>query len=349
MFNRNGYSEVPQRVSLRAVHQLKLTKAVERYSPRSLVSEKKRPSRISELELQNPQLQELKKVKKDQLNSSEPCKKEALQDAEEFGKQMLAMSAKVEICRKPLLEPASEGPHVNELDTAKQTIQAELVHLDLENFKGNLVEILSLVSNMKNRLKEGRESEAPAKVLASDTLLQLEAARKTVEALRSEGKKAFEAYNYIASDLHEPKERVQDKEHEESHQLEAEISSLRSALETSEIKRHEEQIQSIIQIKSANEQMDRIKSEANSREAELLAELEKANFYITTVKANLMAKETELQDISDENEVLNMKLEKSPPCQLESELKNELKVLKEAAVDLNANMMDKETELQYMA
>ncbi|KAE8682476.1 putative DOF domain class transcription factor [Hibiscus syriacus] len=427
MFNRSGSSEVPQRVSPRAVRQLKPTKAFERYSPRRLVSEKKLPGRISELELQNSQLQEELKKVKDQLNSSESCNKEALQDAEEFRKQMLAMSAKVEICRKPLLEPASERPLIVELDTVsqggdrawlseleairkqqsvyidvneiqqlkdhlemvaesetKQTKQADSAHLDLENLKGNLVDTLSLVSNMKNRLKDGRESEAPAEVLASETLLQLEAARKTVEALRSEGVKAVEAYNSIASDLHQSKERVyslqgplnklkadltdaggnnsldsdgdhivvehqtrEDEKHEESHQLEAEISSLRSALETSEIKRHEEQIQSIIQIKSANEQMDRIKSEANSREAELLAKLQKANLYITTLKANLMAKETELQGISDQNEELHMKLEKSPSCQLEPE-QNELKALKEAVDDLKANMMDKETELQYM-
>ncbi|KAK8550735.1 hypothetical protein V6N13_119240 [Hibiscus sabdariffa] len=445
---RNGSSEALQRASPRAVRQLKPTtldaeavstsnrasrtlkekspKVVERYSPRSLVSEKKRPSRISEFELQNSQLQEeLKKVKY-QLNSSESCKKQALQDAEEFRKQLLAMSAKLKMCGKPLIEPASEGTCVVELNTiskgwdrawqpkleaiqkqqsvdlavneiqrlkdhlemvveseAKHTKQAKSSHLDLDNLKGNLVETLSLVSNMKNWLKDGSESEAQAEVLASETLLQLEAAKKTVEALRSKGMKAVDAYNSIASDLDQSKERVysleglfnklkadltdaggnicfdldddhiivehQTQDDEKSHQLEADISSLRSALETAEIKRHEEQIQSIIQIKTAHELMDRIKSEANSREAELLAELEKANFYITNLKANLLDKETELQGISDENEELNMKLEEKPSSQRELELENELKALKEAVADLKANMMDKETELQHIA
>ncbi|KAG8495172.1 hypothetical protein CXB51_012823 [Gossypium anomalum] len=444
----NGSSEVPPRVYPRAVRRLKPTtldteavstsnrasrtskekspKVVERYLPRSQAPEKKRPSRISELEVRNSQLQEELKVVKEQLNSSESCKNQALRDTKEFKKQLLAMSAKPETCRKQLLESASEGTRVVELELlisqgrdqalqreleatrkqqpldsavneiqrlkdhlemvaeseAKQTKQAESTILDFKNLNGNLVETLSLVSNMKNRLKDGRESEPQAELLASETLLQLEAAKKTVEALRSEGMKAVEAYNSIASDIDQSRERVysleglinklkadlinaggiisldsddgrivvehrtrESEKPEESQQLEAEISSLRSALETAEIKRLEEQIQSIIQIKSAHEQMDRI----NTREAELLAELEKANSYIIDLKANLMDKETKLQGISEENEELHMKIEKNLFCRQEVELENKLKALKEAVVNLKANMMDKETKLQNIS
>ncbi|KAB2080621.1 hypothetical protein ES319_A05G078100v1 [Gossypium barbadense] len=445
---RNGSSEVPPRVYPRAVRRLKPTtldteavstsnrasrtskekspKVVERYLPRSQAPEKKRPSRISELEVRNSQIQEELKVVKEQLNSSESCKNRALRDAKESKKQLLAMSAKPETCRKQFLESASEGTRVVELELlisqgrdqalqpeleatrkqqsldsavneiqrlkhylemvaeseAKQTKQVESTILDFKNLNGNLVETLSLVSNMKNWLKDGRESEPQAEVLASETLLQLEAAKKTVEALRSEGMKAVEAYNSIASDIDQSRERVysleglinklkadlinaggiisldsdggrivvehrtrETEKPEESQQLEAEISSLRSALETGEIKRLEEQIQSIIQIKSAHEQMDRI----NTREAELLAELEKANSYIIDLKANLMDKETKLQGISEENEELHMKIEKNLLCRQEVELENKLKALKEAVVDLKANMMDKETKLQNIS
>ncbi|PPD76669.1 hypothetical protein GOBAR_DD26401 [Gossypium barbadense] len=444
---RNGSSEVPPRVYPRAVRRLKPTtldteavstsnrasrtskekspKVVERYLPRSQAPEKKRPSRISELEVRNSQLQEELKVVKEQLNSSESCENQAQRDAKEFKKQLLSMSAKPETCRKQLLESASEGTRVVELELisqgrhqalqpeleatrkqqsldsavneiqrlkdhlemvaeseAKQTKQAESTILDFKDLNGNLIETLSLVSNMKNRLKDGQESEPQAEVLASETLLQLEAAKKTVEALRSEGMKAVEAYNSIASDIDQSRERVysleglinklkadlinaggiisldsdggrivvehrtrETEKPEESQQLEAEISSLRSALETAEIKRLEEQIQSIIQIKSAHEQMDRI----NTREAELLAELEKANSYIIDLKANLMDKETKLQGISEENEELHMKIEKNLLCRREVELENKLKALKEAVVDLKANMMDKETKLQNIS
>ncbi|MBA0719703.1 hypothetical protein Golax_007357, partial [Gossypium laxum] len=443
----NGSSEVPPRVYPRAVRRLKPTtldteavstsnrasrtskekspKVVERYLPRSQAPEKKRPSRISELEVRNSQLQEELKVVKEQLNSSESYKNQAQRDAKEFKKQLLSISAKPETCRKQLLESAFEGTRVVELELisqgrdqalqpeleatrkqqsldsavkeiqrlkdhlemvaeseAKQTKQAESTILDFKNLNGNLIETLSLVSNMKNRLKDGLESEPQAEVLASETLLQLEAAKKTVEALRSEGMKAVEAYNSIASDIDQSRERVysleglinklkadlinaggiisldsdggrivvehrtrESEKPEESQQLEAEISSLRSALETAEIKRLEEQIQSIIQIKSAHEQMDRI----NTREAELLAELEKANSYIIDLKANLMDKETKLQGISEENVELHMKIEKNLLCRREVELENKLKALKEAVVDLKANMMDKETKLQNIS
>ncbi|XWS28441.1 hypothetical protein CRYUN_Cryun25bG0069300 [Craigia yunnanensis] len=311
---------------------------------------------------------------------------EAIQKQQSLDSAALALAVN-EIQRlKDQLEMVAESE-------AAQTEQAESAHLELQSLKGNLVETLSLVANMKNQLNNSQESEAQAQALASETLLQLEAAKKTVEALRLEGMKAVEAYNSIASNLDQSRERVysleglvnelkvglidasgclslesdgdriivehqagESEKPEESHQLEAEISSLksevgrlRSALETAEIKCYEEQIQSTVQIKSAHELVEQIKSEASLREAELLAELGKANFDIDDLKANLMDKETELQGISEENKELHMKLEKNLSCQQESELENELKVLKEAVVDLKANMMDKETELQNIS
>ncbi|MCI12836.1 interactor of constitutive active ROPs 3, partial [Trifolium medium] len=106
MATRSSSSEVPRKVSPRAVRQLRTTttldtisvssssstqaskiskerspKVADRKSPRSPVPERKRPSRISELESQISQLKEdLKKVK-DQLILSESCKKQAQQDA----------------------------------------------------------------------------------------------------------------------------------------------------------------------------------------------------------------------------------------------------------------------------
>ena len=52
---------------------------------------------------------------------------------------------------------------------------------------------------------------------------------------------------------------------------------------------------------------------------------------------------------SKENEKLHMKLEENLSCQRKSELEDEIKVLKEAIVDLKANMMDKETEFQNIS
>ncbi|KAE9616650.1 hypothetical protein Lal_00034956 [Lupinus albus] len=135
---RSGSSEIPQKVSPRTVRQLRTTtldtgsvsslsqankvskerspKVTDRKSPRSPVPEKKRPSRISELESQISQLQEdLKKVK-DQLIFTESCKKQAQQDAEESKEQLLALSANLEDSQKQLLELSATGEaHVTEL------------------------------------------------------------------------------------------------------------------------------------------------------------------------------------------------------------------------------------------
>ncbi|KAA8549498.1 hypothetical protein F0562_001182 [Nyssa sinensis] len=142
---RNNSLEVPQKISPRAVRQLKTTtlesvsasssnqasrtakdrspKVNERKSPRSPLPElqKKRPSRISELESQISQLQEdLKKVK-DQLISSESWKRQAQQDAEESKKELSAMSLKLEESQKQLLElSASEEARVIELQKISQ-------------------------------------------------------------------------------------------------------------------------------------------------------------------------------------------------------------------------------------
>ncbi|OIW05789.1 hypothetical protein TanjilG_23575 [Lupinus angustifolius] len=106
-------------------------KVVDRKSPRSPVPERKRPSRISDLESQISQLQEdLKKVK-DQLILSESCKNQAQEDAEESKEQLLALSAKLEDSQKQLLELSGTGKaHVTELQKFSQvrdeTWQSEL-------------------------------------------------------------------------------------------------------------------------------------------------------------------------------------------------------------------------------
>ncbi|KAE8683662.1 ROP interactive partner 5 isoform 4 [Hibiscus syriacus] len=246
---------------------------------------------------------------------------------------------------------------------------------------------------MKKQLKDSQESEARAQAFTNESLLQLEAAKKTVEALRSEGMKSVEAYSSIAFELDQSRKRFFSleglvhklnadmrhaggslstesdvdciaAEHQtgeiekpaETSQLEAEIFSLKSevarltsALETAETKCHAEETQSTVKIKSAHELVEQIKSEAGSKEAELLAELEKANNGIADLKANMMDKETELQCISEENDELRMKLDKNLSCQRESEIENQVKLLNEAIVDLKANMMDKETELQNIS
>lgn len=461
---RNSPSDVPQRVSPRAVRQLKITvepdsatssnqtsrapkerspKVVERKTPRSPVSEaqKKRPSRLSELERQLSQLQEDLKKAKDQLTSSESCKKQAQQDAEDSKQQLLAMSSKFEESRQQLQDlTASEEARVTELqkisEEREQAWQSELeavrkqhsvdsaalastmseiqrlkVQLEtvpksdapltkeeestdseLQSLKENLAETLSVVEDMKNQLTNCKESEARAQALVSETLLQLETAKGTVETLRYDGVKAMEAYNSLTLELEQSRARINlleelvsklntdfiegrcnscqnpagnckvDREIEENGKVgeskqhesglisvKSEVTKLQAILESVEVKYHEDQIRSTVEIKGAYELVEQIKSASSQRVAELETELKKTKADIEELKANLMDKETELQGISEENEGLNMRLEKTLSYQREYEHEKELKRSKEDVADLKANLMDKETELQNVS
>ncbi|XP_058203189.1 interactor of constitutive active ROPs 3 isoform X2 [Rhododendron vialii] len=407
---RNNSTEAPQKISPRVVRQLKTTtietaptsssngasktpkdrspKVTERKSPRSPASEKKHPSRISELQSQISQLQEDLKKAKDELSSSESSKRKAEEDAEDSKKQLISVSSELEESQKQLLE-ISAANEIQQLkdqlqlvaeSDAEQTKRLELSNEELQAVKENLAESLSLVEDMKTQLSECKESEAQAQELVGETLLQLETAKMTIETLRLDGFKAKEAYNCLSSDLDQSRARVEflegligdlnasgdneieceitevEKKRGKSMELEAELASvkaelirLRTALETAEIRYHEEQIQSTIRIRSADEMAERIKSASSLRETELEEEVNKTKAEIEELKANLMDKETELQGISEENEALHMKLGKNILSQREFELEKELKKLKENVEDLKGNLMDKETELQHIS
>ncbi|XP_028944313.1 interactor of constitutive active ROPs 3 isoform X2 [Malus domestica] len=260
---------------------------------------------------------------------------------------------------------------------ADQTKHAELTNAELQSLKENLAETLSLVENMKTQLKDCKASEAQAQAMVSETLLQLETARTTMEALRLDDMKSTEAYKCISSELDQSRARVNlleelvsklkadlinassnvsqnqagdndlqqkfgekqetmesNQTEAELHDLKSEVARLRSTLQTAETKYHEEKIQSTMQLRSAHE-LDTL--------------LTKTKAEVEELKAHLMDKETELQGITEENEGLNSKLDKSLSCQREYELEKELKELKGHVTDLKAHLMDKETELQSIS
>ncbi|XP_021666892.2 interactor of constitutive active ROPs 2, chloroplastic [Hevea brasiliensis] len=454
---RAGSSEVPQRKSPatpRTARQLnipgldsdslspnpasktpkdKSPKVPERRSPRSPATEKKRPSRVSELESQLVQLQEDLKKAKDQLNTSETWKRRAQQEAEDTKKHLLAMSAKLEESQQQLMElSTSEDVRVQELrkishdrdkawqseleavhkqhsidstalasamneiqklkgqlemvveSEAAQTKHAQSAYAELQGLRMELTETLSLAEKLKTELSDCRESEAQALELGSKTQKQLETANATAEMLRSDGIKATETYTSLSLELEQSRAQVKSleelviklqsdlvnsgkkllnptgdiepseerDENKERNQLEAELNSvkfevgqLRSALEASETRYQEEYIQSTLQIRSAYEQVELAKLESGKREAELEAELKKAKSNIEELRAILMDKETELQSISEENEALNLKIEKNQPSEGESELAMEIKNLEHDLSELKACLLDKETQL----
>ncbi|KAL2981813.1 hypothetical protein AAZX31_13G310700 [Glycine max] len=234
---------------------------------------------------------------------------------------------------------------------------------------------------MKNQLKDSKES-AQAQALVNETLRQLEAAKRTVEFLRADAAKAVNGYNFAALELDQSRARVNSLEElvsklefglisnkcngsinfaddsimeilqkgeTDSNRIEAQIYSLRSAIESAETKHQEEQIECSVKIRKAYELIEQIKSESSKRESQLEAELKRKNADIEELKANLMDKETELQCIVEENGKLNLKLEKRMSSQREHELQKELRKLDECVAGLKADLMEKETTLQSIS
>lgn len=398
-------SETPLKISPRAVRQLKTTtlettrasssnlasrtprdrspKINARGSPKSPASEKKRPSKILELESQISQLQEELKTTKDQLTSSKSCKIKAEENEEELKEQLLSSSLELKESQNRLSELSlSVEAHKTNLekiteDRDRALQRAESTELELQNLKESMNGTLSVVEDMKEQLRGCKESEAHALAMVGETLSQLESAKKMVEALQLESINAEKVYNSVASELDQSRanvnlfeglfkklkagelentEFVQDEkivqleENEKIIQLEAELNSvknelgvLKTALEYAEIKYNEERINSMLLIGSLNETAELTNSSFSVREAELETELSKAKADVEEMKANIMDKENELQGISEENESLHMKLEKSPG---ESEVEKEMRILREDIEILKGNLMDKETESQ---
>ncbi|KAL1298580.1 hypothetical protein HN51_042909 [Arachis hypogaea] len=415
---RNGSSEVSRKVSprgrgmrqlrpsalyidsastLNQVHRTtskdRSPKVIERRSPRSPAPERKRPSRIPELESQVSHLREdLKKVR-EQLSLSESCKKQAQQEAEESKQKLFALSLKLEESQQQVLSLTSAN-----LEDSLTSSMIEISHcensqtqfpessdLELLNLKQNLAESLCIVKNMKNQLKDCKES-SQAEPLVDETLRKLEAAKRTVEFLRADAAKSATeidpsrtgnsldshvsklATGLISSKIVHNGNLVDDHKHKhEAEKLEkqegadqigseiqflkSEVEKLRCAMETAETKYHEEQIRSTVHIRNAYELMEQMKLESSKRESQLEAELRRKKAEIEDLKGNLLDKETELQCIVEENEKLNARIEMNLSSQREheNELKMEIQRLHECVAEMKAEMMDKETTLESIS
>ncbi|KAL1208584.1 Interactor of constitutive active ROPs 3 [Cardamine amara subsp. amara] len=430
---RNGSPDVPKKASPRAARPLKIPalesesslspasansrtpkdkspKVLDRRSPRSPISEKKRPSRITELESLVSQLQEELKKAKDQVSVSETSKKQAEQEAEECKKQLQEVSSKLEETQNQSLEvsaleeetdktgaldqqgvsqecslefSATAGERaglaavIHEIRQLKLQIemvasseaghvkQAELHNSEVQLLRGNLMDTLFLVENFRNQLKDCEVSDVETEALATETLRQLENAKKAVEELKSDGTKAVESYKKMAVELEQSKSRMV--------WLEALVNKLQTnpedlasqeillkdyeSLKLGESNEKKEEISSlkceVERLRAALEASDRKDQEGNAEassrlriQAELQSELKIAKSEIDELKARLMDKETELQFISEEKDNLCLKLTKN---QKETDVEAELKKLREAIENLKADLMDKETELQIIS
>lgn len=295
---------------------------------------------------EDERLQELRKISQDRDREWQ-SELEAVQKQHSMDSSALA-SAMNEIQKlKMLLERAreSEATRIDDADSAEAEIQELRMELD---------EKFSLIEKLKNEVSHCRESESNALEIVGKCQMQLEAANKTVESLRSEGANASEAYQSLALELEQSKAQVKSLEElvrkveanlvsvdnknalevvesDEINRLKAELVlvkaeavQLKSALDVAEVRYQDEYIQSTLEIRNAFEQLEHIKSESSKKQNELYEELKKAKADIEELRKCLMEKESHSD--SDIAELTGRLLEKEIKLQSITEENNALKM-----------------------
>ncbi|GMH26405.1 hypothetical protein Nepgr_028248 [Nepenthes gracilis] len=338
-------------------------KVAERGSPRSPMTEKKRPGRVSELESQLAHLQEELKKVKDQLSLSEALKRRAQQEAEESNEQLAAMLAKLEDSQQQLLELSSSeearvqqlckiskdrdrawqselealqkqhsvdsvtlASSMNEIQKLKKQLESVAEsEAEIQDLRVKISEALLQVEKMKNQLNDCKESEAQALEVASETQMLLESTKATAESFRVDGLKVVEAYESLASELKQSK---------------AQASSLELLVNT---------LKADLARNSANPLRD-----MKTEKEELEAEIESLKFELGQLKSSLETSEIRYQEEYIEStmqiqnayeEVERAKCESSiREAKLEEELKNAMAAIEE----LKSELICKETKLLTM-
>lgn len=402
---RSGPSEVPQRTSPatpRTARQPKTAgsetdstsstysstktsidrspKVLERRSPRSPVTEKKRPGRVTELESKLAQLEEELKKAKDQLGSSDSCKMRAQQEGDEAKKQLLAMAMKLEDSQRQLMElSAAEESRLQELRKISQerdrAWESELEALQKQHAmdSATLASAMNEIQRLKLQLEKVAESEsAHAK--------QAERAHAELHSLRVEMTETLSLVDNLKSQLQDTKEsetRAKAMFHETSLQLETAktaVAMIQSdglkAMElfssaTAELEKSRTEVSSLaeivsklqndlVNITSKTEDINELPL-SNGESDQLKLELGPLKMEIEQLRSALEAAETrcqeeQMQSTMQMQSAYELAERKKYESNLrEAELEAEVKKAKAEVEELKANLMDKETELQSIS
>lgn len=400
--------EVPQRNSSatpRTSHQMKISgsdagtvsspnpasktpkdrspKVTERKALRSPVSEKKRASRVTELEAQLTQLQDDLRKTKDQLTASESWKRQAMQDAEEAKKQLSEMSAKLEESEQQLLEiSVSEDGRVQELRKISQerdrAWQSELEAVQKQHSMDSaaLASALNEIQKLKAQLEKAYESEAiqtkhaesayaeiqNLRIELTKTLSLVETLKSEINNCRESEAQAVEVVSETEMQLEAANKTVEVLRFDATKRTEA-YNKLSLELEQSQarVKSLEElvsKLQAELVGNSSKTLKDRNDDELPQKNGEnediekLKTELNFAKLEVGQLKSALDASEVRYQEeyirstLQIRSAYEQVECIRTQSCQREMELETELNKMKADVEELRANLMDKETELQ---
>ncbi|CBI32691.3 unnamed protein product, partial [Vitis vinifera] len=336
-------------------------------STRSPVSEKKRPSKLSELESQVAQLQEDLKKTKDQLNSSESWKRRAHQEAEEAKKQLLAVSAKLEESQQQLLElSASEEDRVQELRKISQdrdrAWQSELEAVQ----KQHSMDSAALVSAMNEIQKLKIQLEMVADSEASQTK-HAESAHVEIQRLRIELADTLSLVEEMKTQLNDRKES-EARALKVVTQTQMQLETAKAAAETIRsdgVKAMEAYNSITLELDQSNAQVNSLEGLVSKLQEDLVNKNEDTNqlkqelnlvrFEVGQLRSALDAAEIRYQEeyiqstLQIRSAYEQAERTRSESRQREAELEAELRKAKVIVEDLKVNLMDKETKLQNIS
>nr|GME17089.1 interactor of constitutive active ROPs 2, chloroplastic-like [Ipomoea batatas] len=345
-------------------------KGNDRQSPQSSASEKKFPSKSSELEAQFLQLQEDLKKAREQLTSSDSLKKKAQREAEETKKQLAAMSKNLEESQNQLLEFSdSEEARLQELRKISQdrdrAWQSELEalqkqhELDSAALASAMAEIQKLKAQVERvsgaEAAQARHAEsahgeichlrlelAETIGLVGDLKAQLDESKESeAKALQELGEAQMQLEVARLTEETLRADVVKAKESRKSMSFELELEQAKNQeTESNDLKAEINQLRSALESSERRYQEEYIQSTLQIRTAyELLEKAKSESLHRETdLEAKLKASKSEIESLQKE-------LSTERISELESELNNS----ETALAELKACLLDKETELQCIA
>jgi chromosome segregation ATPase len=351
-----------------------------------LRAQKKRPSKISELESQLAQLQEDLKKAKEQLNTSESWKRRSQQEAEDTKKQLLTMSVKLEESQLQLMElSSSEDVRVQELrkishdrDKAWES-ELEAVQKQHSIDYSALASAMNETQRLKTQLEMVVESEASQTKHVESVHAELKGLRLELTETLS----LVEKMKIELSDTRESEAQALELASKTQKQLEeANATATAVMLQADGVKAMEayrslslELEQSRAQEKSLEELVSKLQADLanvsektvenptgdvqvshesveNEETKQLEAEMNLLKNEVGQLRSLLEATEARCQEeyiqstLQIRSAYEQVERTKLDSGQREAKLETELKKAKNNIEELRANLMDKETELQ---
>ncbi|CAJ2632663.1 unnamed protein product [Trifolium pratense] len=359
-------------------------KVNERRLSHSPISEKKRPSKVQELESQIAKLQEDLKCAKDQLNSSESWKRKAQEDAEEAKKQILSLSKELEESHQQFSDlSASEEARLQELSKISQdrdrAWQSELEAVQKQHSMDSsaLASAMNEIQKLKSQLERACESESTQTNNAEsdhaeiqDLRMDLGEAISIMEKLKNEASdckesesRALEVIGKMQMHLETVNKTVETLradgikateayeslalELEKSRSQEKSLEELVSKLEAGLLNGADKNIPDSTnekELSRENEEINQLKAELNSVKSE-----------VGQLKSALDAAEIRYQEeyiqstLQIRSAYEQLERTKSESSQREAELNKELQKTKADIEELKVSLMGKESQLRSMS